>query len=129
VKHREPYRPFALSIPEEDCREYFECTPNGRFMTTMATPTQKMRELLEPVSSGFIVQDRVRLHIVAREDNALIWKLLRRSGEIGPAPILVNASFNLFGEPLVITPRDAVRSYFCSGVDALIAGNFLLSKR
>ena len=129
VKHREPYRPFALSIPEEDCREYFECTANGRFMTTMATPTPKMRKLLEPVSSGFIVQDRVRLHIVAREDNPLIWKLLRRSGEKGPAPILVNASFNLFGEPLVITPRDAVRSYFCSGVDALMAGNFLLSKR
>jgi carbamoyltransferase len=129
VKHREPYRPFALSIPEEDCREFFECTTNGRFMTTMATPTPKMRKLLEPVSSGFIVQDRVRLHIVAREDNALIWKLLRRSAEKGPAPILVNASFNLFGEPLVITPRDAVRSYFCSGVDALMAGNFLLSKR
>ena len=129
VKHREPYRPFALSIPEEDCQEYFECTANGRFMTTMATPTSKVRKLLEPISSGFIVQDRVRLHIVARGDNPLIWKLLRRSGEKGPAPILVNASFNLFGEPLVITPRDAVRSYFCSGVDALMAGNFLLSKR
>ena len=129
VKHREPYRPFALSIPEEDCQEYFECTANGRFMTTMATPTPKVRTLLEPISSGFIVQDRVRLHIVARGDNPLIWKLLRRSGEKGPAPILVNASFNLFGEPLVITPRDAVRSYFCSGVDALMAGNFLLSKR
>jgi carbamoyltransferase len=129
VKHREPYRPFALSIPEDDCPEYFDCTNNGRFMTTMGTPTSKTRKLLEPVSSGFITQDRVRLHIVAKEDNPLLWKLLKRSGEKGPAPLLVNASFNLFGEPLVITPRDAVRSYFCSGVDALMAGNFLLSKR
>ena len=129
VKHREPYRPFALSIPEDDCPEYFDCTKNGRFMTTMGTPTSKTRKLLEPVSSGFITQDRVRLHIVAKEDNPLLWKLLKRSGEKGPAPLLVNASFNLFGEPLVITPRDAVRSYFCSGVDALMAGNFLLSKR
>ena len=129
VKHREPYRPFALSIPEEDCREYFECTTNGRFMTTMATLTPKMRKLLEPISSGFIVRGRVRLHSVTKEDNPLIWKLLKQSGERGPAPILVNASFNLFGEPLVVTPRDAVRSYFCSGVDALMAGNFLLSKR
>jgi carbamoyltransferase len=40
----------------------------------------------------------------------------------------VNTSFNLFGEPLVITPRDAVRSYFCSGTDALVLGNFILSK-
>jgi carbamoyltransferase len=129
VKHREPYRPFALSITEEDCREYFECTMNGRFMTTMAAPTAKMRKLLEGIQSGFVAEDSVRLHVVAREDNPLFWKLLKRSGEKGPAPILVNASFNLFGEPLVVTPRGAVRSYFCSGVDALMAGSFLLAKR
>ena len=129
VKHREPFRPFALSIPEDDCGDYFDCTANGRFMTTMATPTAKMRALLEPIHSGFVARDSVRLHVVARDDNPLFWRLLKRAGEKGPAPILVNASFNLFGEPLVITPRDAVRSYFCSGVDALMAGSFLLSKR
>jgi carbamoyltransferase len=129
VKHREPYRPFALSIPAEDCAEYFECTPNARFMTTMAAPTPKMRKILEPISNGFVARGSVRLHSVSREDNPLFWKLLKRSGEKGPAPILVNASFNLFGEPLVVTPRDAVRSYFCSGVDAVMAGSFLLTKR
>jgi carbamoyltransferase len=72
--------------------------------------------------------DRVRLHIVARDSNPLLWGLLKRFGEDSPAPVLVNTSFNLFGEPLVVTPRDAVRSYFCSGLDALVAGNFLLSK-
>jgi carbamoyltransferase len=43
--------------------------------------------------------------------------------------MLVNTSFNLFGEPLVVTPRDAVRSYYCSGADALVAESFLLRKR
>jgi len=42
--------------------------------------------------------------------------------------MLVNTSFNLFGEPLVVKPRDAVRSYFCSGIDALVIDNFVLSK-
>ena len=42
--------------------------------------------------------------------------------------MVVNTSFNLFGEPLVVTPRDALRSYFCSGADALIIGSFLLTK-
>jgi len=42
--------------------------------------------------------------------------------------MLVNASFNLFGEPLVASPRDAIRSYFCSGIDALIIGSFSLVK-
>jgi carbamoyltransferase len=42
--------------------------------------------------------------------------------------MLVNTSFNLFGEPLVVSPRDAARSYFCSGIDALIIGSFSLTK-
>ena len=61
--------------------------------------------------------------------SAMGHKLLSDSGQNAPAPMLVNTSFNLFGEPLVVTPRDAVRSDFCSGADALIAGNFLLEKR
>jgi len=78
---------------------------------------------------GFVLPGGlVRLHIVERATNPLLWKLLQRFGEKSPAPILVNTSFNLFGEPLVIAPRDAVRSYFCSGTDALIAGDFVLSK-
>jgi carbamoyltransferase len=54
--------------------------------------------------------------------------LLKRFGEQSPAPVLVNTSFNLFGEPMVVRPRDAVRSYFCSGIDALVIDNFVLAK-
>ena len=130
VKHRESFRPFALAIPEERCAEYFECSPNGRFLTTMAKANAAGRKLLASLPPGFLLpDDLVRLQVVREADNALFWKLLNRAGENAPAPILVNTSFNLFGEPLVVTPRDAVRSYFCSGADALVAGNFLLEKR
>jgi carbamoyltransferase len=42
--------------------------------------------------------------------------------------VLDNTSFNLFGDPLVCTPRDAVRSLYSSGIDAMFVGNFLLQK-
>src|ERR1700675_3627279 len=130
VKHRESFRPFALAILSEDCADYFDCSENGRFMTTMATAKEKGRHLLESLQPGFLSkQNLVRLHVVTSSANPLFWKLLKRSGEKSPAPMLVNTSFNLFGEPLVVTPRDAVRSYFCSGTDALVAGSFLLTKR
>jgi carbamoyltransferase len=130
VKHRESFRPFALAIPEERSAEYFECSANGRFLTTMAKANAAGRKLLAGLPPGFLLaDDLVRLQVVRAADNPLFWKLLNRSGENAPAPMLVNTSFNLFGEPLVVTPRDAVRSYFCSGADALVAGNFLLEKR
>jgi carbamoyltransferase len=43
-------------------------------------------------------------------------------------PLLINTSFNLPGEPLVLTPRDAIRSFFSSGLDLLAIGRFLVTK-
>jgi carbamoyltransferase len=125
IKHREAYRPFALAVPAEDAERYFEASEASRFMATLVRAKPEARGLLE----GFLLPgDRVRLHVVERAANPELWQLLRRFGERAPAPILVNTSFNLFGEPLVISPRDAVRSYFCSGTDALVIGSFSLTK-
>jgi carbamoyltransferase len=112
-------------VPEDDCARLFEISANGRFLTTLGTVHPESRGMFKDFLLPF---DRVRLHVVSRDSNPLLWNLLKRFGEHAPAPVLVDTSFNLFGEPLVITPRDAVRSYFCSGMDALVAGNFLLSK-
>jgi carbamoyltransferase len=130
VKHRESFRPFALAVPEENCADFFDASPNARFLTTMAKANEAGRTLLKGLPEGFLLRDNlVRLQVVHEADNPFFWKLLKRFGENAPAPILVNTSFNLFGEPLVVTPRDAIRSYFCSGTDAMIVGNFLLAKR
>jgi carbamoyltransferase len=125
IKHREWFRPFALAVPEEDCDRWFEASYSCRYMNSLATA----RQVRDGVPEGFLLPgSRVRLHVVSRDANPTFWRLLRRFGESAPAPILVNTSFNLFGEPLVVKPRDAMRSYFCSGIDALIIDNFVLSK-
>lgn len=55
-------------------------------------------------------------------------RLLHAAGKATGLPVLYNTSFNLFGDPLVCTPRDAVRSFYSSGIDALFAGNFFIEK-
>ena len=125
IKHREWFRPFAISVPEEDCARYFVASRQCRFMNSLGEVLPANQCLPE----SFLLPDgRVRLHIVQRSSNPMFWALLKRFGEHGPAPMLLNTSFNLFGEPLVITPRDAMRSYFGSGLDALIIDRFVLSK-
>jgi carbamoyltransferase len=125
VKHREAFRPFAISVVSERAAELFDFTPSAHFMATLGFAKPHAARLLD----GFLLPGgRVRLHVVERAPNPLFWRLLDRFGQFAPAPILVNTSFNLFGEPLVVSPRDAVRSYFCSGIDALIIGSFSLAK-
>ncbi len=125
IKHREWFRPFAISVPEEDCLRYFEASPQCRFMNSLGCVRPGSQCLPE---SFLLPNNQVRLHVVEQRSNPLFWRLLKRFGEQAAAPILLNTSFNLFGEPLVLTPRDAMRSYFSSGLDALIIDKFVLSK-
>ncbi len=69
-----------------------------------------------------------RVHSVKRATSPTLWKLLVKFGEAAGVPVLLNTSFNLFGEPVVSTPREAVRGFYCSGIDCLAIGNFLIKK-
>jgi carbamoyltransferase len=125
IKHREWFRPFAIAIPEDDCSRYFECSTLCRFMNSLGT----VRPGLNVLPDGFTLpKNQLRVHLVQEKVNPLFWKLLKQFGTVAPAPMLINTSFNLAGESLVTKPQDAFRSYFCSGIDALVIGNFFLSK-
>ncbi len=125
VKHRESFRPFAVSVREEDCARYFEGSPLCRLMNSLASVRADADVLPRALQ---LPGGLVRLHVVEKETDPLLWELLRRFGDHEPAPILVNTSFNLPGEPPVIRPKDAVRTFFCSGIDAVFVDSFLLTK-
>jgi carbamoyltransferase len=125
IKRREAFRKFAASVPAELCAEYFEVGPNARFLATVGRVRPAHRKVFE---SAILADDLVRVHTVSREDNPLFWNLLHAAGKSTGLPVLYNTSFNLFGDPLVSTPRDAVRSFYSSGIDAMFVGNFLLEK-
>jgi len=125
IKHREPFRKFAASVAAEAASEYFECGENARFLATVSRVRPAHRKVFEAAVLG---GDWVRVHVVGREDNPLYWELLQAAGRRSGLPVLYNTSFNLFGEPLVCDPRDAVRSFFSSGIDSMFVGNFFLEK-
>jgi carbamoyltransferase len=79
-------------------------------------------------AAAILGNDLIRVHTVEKDENPLYHALLTEAGEKTGLPVVYNTSFNLFGDPLVCTPRDAVRSFYSSGIDALFVGNFYLEK-
>ena len=125
IKHREDFHPFAFSVPAEAAPRLFACSANCRFMTSLG----KLKPDAPPGLERFSFEDgQVRVHTVDREANPRFWRLLHKFGERAPAPVLFNTSFNLFGEPLVSDPREAIRSFYCAGIDALAIGDFFIVK-
>jgi carbamoyltransferase len=125
IKHRERFRKFAASVPAEKAADYFEVGPNARFLATVGRVRPEHRKTFEAAVLG---RDTIRVHTVHKDENPLFHDLLMAAGESTGLPVLYNTSFNLFGDPLVCTPRDAVRSFYSSGIDAMFVGNFYLEK-
>ena len=95
----------------------------------LATTVGRVREPhRKTFESAVLSNGLIRVHTVAQSDNPLYWKLLHAAGKATGLPVLYNTSFNLFSDPLVCTPRDAVRSFYSSGIDAMFVGNFFLEK-
>ncbi|MGH9664326.1 MAG: carbamoyltransferase C-terminal domain-containing protein, partial [Bryobacteraceae bacterium] len=125
IKHREPFRKFAASVPAELAGEYFETGPNARALATVGRVKPAHRKTFE---SAILGAGLVRVHTVDAADNPLYHRLLLAAGKATGLPVLYNTSFNLFSDPIVCSPRDAVRSFYSSGIDALFVGNFLIEK-
>jgi len=125
IKHREPFRKFAASVPAELAAAYFDAGPNARNLATVGRVKPEHRKTF---ASAILGDDIVRVHAVTEADNPLYHRLLHEAGKATGLPVLYNTSFNLFGDPMVSTPRDAVRSFYSSGIDALFVGSFVVEK-
>ena len=125
IKRREDFRPFSAAVPEERAEEFFELSALTDFLQGVSRIKEGKQQSIPAAVFG---NGLVRVHTVSRKTNPSFWKLLMKFDEAAGVPVLLNTSFNLFGEPVVSTPREAVRGFYCSGIDCLAIGNFLIKK-
>jgi len=85
IKHREPFRKFAASVPEEMAGEYFDAGPNARYLATVGRVRAPYRETFE---AALLDENAVRVHTVRREDNPLYHRLLHAAGKANGLPVL-----------------------------------------
>ncbi|MBK9154760.1 MAG: hypothetical protein IPM25_11190 [Chloracidobacterium sp.] len=125
VKYRDGWRPFAPSMLEEAADEFLEGSAYSPFMI-MTFPVRKEKQHLIPAVVH--VDGTTRPQMVRRTVNPLYYDMIKRFGEKTGVPIVMNTSFNLKGEPVVNSPRDAVRTFYSSGLDVLSIGSFIIEK-
>lgn len=125
VKHREAYRPFAPSVPAEHKEKWFETEVEAPFMLKVCDVRPEAREQIPAVTH---VDGSARLQTVSKETNPRYHELLERFGELSGIPVVLNTSFNIMGEPMVESPWDAIRCFYSTGLDALVLGDYVLTK-
>jgi carbamoyltransferase len=122
VKFREPYRPFAPSVLEEEAKDYFHVSGDSPYMTVVCRVRDEKKTAIPAVTH---VDGTARIQTVSRAHNARYWNLLMEFEALAGVPILLNTSFNVRGEPIVCTPDDAVRCFLQTDLDYLILGDII----
>jgi carbamoyltransferase len=130
IKFREPYRPFAPSVLAERASEFFEIDKPeqsfpARFMLYVVKVRSDKQHLLPATTH---VDGTARLQTVHRDISPRYYRLIERFGEATGVPVLLNTSFNLRGEPIVNTPREAFQTFSKSDMDLLVMENCLVYK-
>jgi carbamoyltransferase len=145
IKHRESFRPFAPSVLRADVADYFELDADSPYMLLVADVKRNRRNSMSPEQDTLFGIDKLniirsdipavthvdysaRIQTVHHETNpryhALISAFKRRTG----CSVLVNTSFNVRGEPIVCSPRDAFQCFMGTEMETLVIGNCLLNK-
>lgn len=128
VKHREALRPFAPSILESAANEYLVGDPSAaaRYMIDTYDTTDVASEAIPAVLHP--ADKTTRPQIVSETTNPRYNQLLSAFEERTGTGVLLNTSFNNSGEPIVRTPREAIRDFYSMGLDALVLRDRVLEK-
>jgi len=125
VKYREPWRPFAPTVLEEEVGRFFDINRPEPFMTVIYGVLPQMRKGIEGITH---VDGTARLQTVNRRQNPLFYDIIREYRQICGIPIVLNTSFNINGQPIVRSVYDAVLTFLGSGIDGLMIDRTLVRK-
>ena len=130
IKFREPFRPFAPVVPEDSAVDYFEGIEDHlssyppRYMLSVFPWRESARDVAPAVNH----MGTGRLQTVRPEWNSRYFRIVDSFGQATGTRVLVNTSFNLRGEPIVSSPRDALNTFLNSGIDHVVLGDYMVSK-
>jgi carbamoyltransferase len=145
VKYRESFRPFAPAVLFERVSEWLEINSESPYMLLVADVkkskqlemTNEQKNLFgidklnvkrSSIPSVTHVDYSARIQTVHKETNPIFYRLIEEFERITKYPILVNTSFNVRGEPIVCTAKDAFNCFMGTDLDVLVCNNFILYK-
>jgi len=150
IKFRESFRPFAPSVLKDKVNDYFDFKGESPYMILTAPIKTKIRKEID--LSKYINNERpdnllpvinkirstipavthvdysARLQTVNKFDHPLYYDIISQFEKLTGCAVLINTSFNVRGEPIVCTPKDAYTCFMRTNMDVLILENIILFK-
>ena len=145
VKYRESFRPFAPSVLREDVTDWFELDYDSPYMLLVDNVKKDKRIQMTTEEESLFGIDKLnikrsdipavthvdysaRIQTVHKKTNPKYHALINKFKEKTGCSVVVNTSFNVRGEPIVCTPKDAFYCFMGTEIELLVVGNCVMRK-
>jgi carbamoyltransferase len=125
IKKREGFRPFAPMVLQDVQDKYFETEGDVPYMNQVVKVRTEYQQKLGAVTH---VDGTARIQTIFTTSNNRIYRLLRKYEKLSGYPILLNTSFNIKDKTMVLTPEDALQTFYDTEMDVLVLGNYIVYK-
>ncbi|HVV69163.1 MAG TPA: carbamoyltransferase C-terminal domain-containing protein [Patescibacteria group bacterium] len=125
VKFREEFRPFAATILYDKMNDFTTKPVDSPYMSFVSKVKLDKQALIPAVVH---IDGTCRFQTLKPSENPLYYQLIESFFKLTGIPLILNTSFNVKGEPIVMSPSDAIRCFFSTGLDCLVIGKFLVEK-
>ena len=126
IKKREGFRPFAPMVTADEADNYFEML--GQEVPYMNQVFKVKDGYIAGLPSITHADGTARVQTVKKEFNTDIYYLLKEFKKLSGYPILLNTSFNLRGQTMVLDPITAIKTFYDCEMDYLVLGSYIISK-
>lgn len=125
--NRTEFMPFAPSMIEEKADAYLEGFKKEHIAADFMTITYTMKEGMKDVIPAVVhVDNTARPQIVKKSTNPSYHAIIEAFGKHSGNPVVLNTSFNIHEEPIVYSPKDAIRGFLGAELDYLAMGPFII---
>jgi carbamoyltransferase len=150
IKNRESFRPFAPIVLAERSSEFFDLDCPSPYMSFVAPVrgaqpasadaaedpifsdlmdlSARLMHVESPLPAVTHVDGTARIQTVDAQRNPQLHGILLAFDELTDCPVLVNTSFNVRGEPIVLSAEDAYRCFMTTQMDYLVIDDCLFCK-
>jgi len=126
---RTEFMPFAPITLDKQAKSMYLNFDKGKYSSRFMTATYNCTSKMKKISPATVhVDGTARPQVILKQQNPIIYKILKKYFEISKIPNLINTSFNMHEEPIVCNPEDAIKTFLRSKIDYLFIEGFLIKK-
>ena len=126
IKKREGFRPFAPIVIEELSTKFFEYNHTVPYMNQVVKVKKQYKNDLPAITH---VDGSARIQTLNKNQHKLVYDLLAKLHIINEYPIVINTSFNLKDQTMVLTPEDAIKTFLNCEMDTLVLDKYIVKKK